>query len=1268
MFLVEKRSFLVSLAVFIVVLLFAGKNPARACYCVRPDNHRSSTSGTCVSECCTLSHYVNNSSTVHNNSHFCFVPGHYELNALWNISFVNDVSLVASNSNSSVQYIASVFLNCRDSSSGILFEEISNLTVFGLSFSNCGNIYSDIEQTAGSLLLFYVHDLNMSYVEIHNSNGWGMYCYSLLGKSNISHTVISGGRSFAKYSGGNLKFKFHNNESYDGESIVTVSFSTFKNGYWTENHRDGGSHENGTYAGGVNIQLQTRNKINITFYKVNFSNNSGYDGGNFAISYTTLDNGWNSSVTFINCTVVNGSAGRYGGGIYMEAILKKYKSAISCNTSSEQLILKLINVHFEDNWSKTVGAGVYLQTHESPFLSVTANITFLLCTFVGNSATEPQGGSAVHVVNYHLLGSVHHLLPQYQLEFDNCTFTRNGGSYGEYDKKLLGCGTLYIAESARTVLSNSNFSENNCSGIAAVQSFLIMKGSITIANNTAYNGGGLLLCANSVIILSHHVNITIRYNVALNFGGGIYAEFECAQAVPPCFYSTQTNKTSVFLVNNNGSRAGDALYGGSIDVCYTSPNSLLNKGDKIPFHKLFKIIQSHPTISNITSDPYRVCFCSQNKKIHTTLCNMSYYSNDDVYPGMTIEVYVVVVGQRNGTVPGEVRATATHFNITPGQESQEVESTKECTQLKYDILGNPNKTENYLEQINLTVENAYFRTRSPNQFATSTIKLNISSCPYGFSLSGTKCNCLSTLTYKLHGITCNIQNQTITREKYKYWWLGFDKNNTMIFSEYCPFDFCQNHIDVHIYVSNFSGFNGQCDYHRESTLCGGCPPNYSKVFGSSSCEECHPVISETFALTLLFAFVGIILLLLLMILNLNVTEGPLNSIIFYMNIVRINDSIFFGKCSGRKVCLQHILRVFVAWLNLDLQIDICFYDGMDSIGKTGLQFLFPLYLWFLCGLLVYLSRRSSLLSRLAGKQSVRLLATVILLCYAKVIKTVLDIVWPATIHQVHDHDLKQSTVWKMDGTIPYWHENHKVLFVLAVIAVVCTLPYTLALLFIQWLKKVSHYKILFWVVKFKPLFDAYTGPFKDKFQFWTGFLLVFRIGLFIAIATNKSKGPILNLTLVGASAAILLILSHAEVYRARYVSLLESFTYLNLVLFSFGTAYQLEESRDFAHHKDITVIIFIGSMFVVFCGVVLHSIFKTVASTQCWERFIIWIVVEKKRLLKKRKPIKSLVIQHSFSDSSSSSSSSEDEMDPILQNAPPLAQYDQFREPLVETN
>ena len=65
--------------------------------------------------------------------------------------------------------------------------------------------------------------------------------------------------------------------------------------------------------------------------------------------------------------------------------------------------------------------------------------------------------------------------------------------------------------------------------------------------------------------------------------------------------------------------------------------------------------------------------------------------------------------------------------------------------------------------------------------------------------------------------------------------------------------------------------------------------------------------------------------------------GTVNGLIFYANIVAGNKAVFLPSGDS------NFLTVFVAWLNLDLGIETCFYDGMDAYARTWLQFVFPLY-------------------------------------------------------------------------------------------------------------------------------------------------------------------------------------------------------------------------------------------------------------------------------------------------------------------------------------
>ena len=49
------------------------------------------------------------------------------------------------------------------------------------------------------------------------------------------------------------------------------------------------------------------------------------------------------------------------------------------------------------------------------------------------------------------------------------------------------------------------------------------------------------------------------------------------------------------------------------------------------------------------------------------------------------------------------------------------------------------------------------------------------------------------------------------------------------------------------------------------------------------------------------------------------------------------------------------------------------------------------------------------------------------------------------------------------------------------------------------------------VVNLKPLLDAYQGPYKDRFHYWTGMMLVICIALFIVFASNTLGDPQVNL-------------------------------------------------------------------------------------------------------------------------------------------------------------
>ena len=225
---------------------------------------------------------------------------------------------------------------------------------------------------------------------------------------------------------------------------------------------------------------------------------------------------------------------------------------------------------------------------------------------------------------------------------------------------------------------------------------------------------------------------------------------------------------------------------------------------------------------------------------------------------------------------------------------------------------------------------AYFYLTATDYSLILNISVDLKPCPIGFVLDNDACKCDKVLGRE--GINCFINNQSILRPANT--WIGFNAHldnsseTGVVFSEHCPHGYCLSH-DVYL-----SGDDPdiQCADNRTGVLCGQCVKNYSLTLGSQKCSECSNLY-----LLLLFplAASGLVLVAVLFVLNLTVTEGSINGLIFYANVISMSQ---YSGTSGR-------LYTFIAWLNLDLGIDTCFYDGMDAYTETWLQFAFPLYLW-----------------------------------------------------------------------------------------------------------------------------------------------------------------------------------------------------------------------------------------------------------------------------------------------------------------------------------
>ena len=115
---------------------------------------------------------------------------------------------------------------------------------------------------------------------------------------------------------------------------------------------------------------------------------------------------------------------------------------------------------------------------------------------------------------------------------------------------------------------------------------------------------------------------------------------------------------------------------------------------------------------------------------------------------------------------------------------------------------------------------------------------------------------------------------------------------------------------------------------------------------------------------------------------LTIAQGFVNGFIFYANVIKANEHLLIPQAQVNP------LTLFISWLNLDLGIETCFFNGLNAFTKTFIQLVFPLYVWTIVWLIILSSRYSSKIAKVFGKNTVPVLATLFLLSYAKLIQLI----------------------------------------------------------------------------------------------------------------------------------------------------------------------------------------------------------------------------------------------------------------------------------------
>ena len=936
-------------------------------------------------------------------------------------------------------------------------------------------------------------------------------------------------------------------------------------------------------------------------------NKANYTGGSIYAARSVL-NFYGSS------TIMANQAARDGGGIYVRdgSVVNVLGWSNYQNNSAEytgggisafQSSFKLAGHNTFESNKAAEGGGFYAFDCTVNFPG--ENV------FITNSASNHGGGFTVVRSTLHLNGSTTFknnsaasgggmYIDDSKADIDgsNCFLNNTADSRGgaiyardsevEMNRKdLIVANTTGRQGAAIHASSNTSISQGSSSfmsnyanyggGIYSERSYLIMVHHISsYLNNTALRGGAQYFDVNSNFSLHQTAHVNFQGNNAAEFGGAIYVE-----DVPSrneCFLQVQNNQllgldtTPLVFENNTAGVRGSVLYGGLLNKCsftsdrHTSTLELFNisivKGNGDKGH-------------SISSDPTQLCFCNKSK-LNCTETTQS----RSIYPGQQVEVSVVAIDQSHLPIPALIHNIVRSGNNLIMSETISYETGENCTSTNYSVT--PKIPFNQLE--------IHPSNRSGNTIQLI-VNITIKRCPIGFEPSNSTSGCICDHRLWQYTNSCDINRQAILRNASSTFWLNVSYNRGtpegFIHHPFCPLDYCTTE---NKYI-NLRDPGKQCNANHSGLLCGKCKEGLSLVLGSSQCKECS---NNYLALLIPFALAGVLLVTLLFLLHITVAAGTLHGLIFYANIVAANHHIFFPQSSNNPAV------IFIAWLNLDLGIPTCFYNGMDAYAKTWLDLVFPVYIWVIVGFLVYISDHSVTVTKLLGSCPVPVLATLFLLSYAKVLRTIVAALSLTVLHYPH----KNVMVWVHDANVSL--AKYIPLALVAVLFLLFVfLPYTLLLLLGQWLQPKSHFCLLSWVKnpKLQAILDTYHAPYKTKHRYWTGMFLLIRCALFLVFAFNISGDNSINLLVISSTTAAIFIAFALSgmVYKNWHLNALELSFILNLVILTVAT-YVYHVTHSGGNQAAVTYTS-TGIAFLTFVGIVTYHIYVRIKSkVQCIQR------------------------------------------------------------------
>ena len=1144
-------------------------------------------------------------------------PGCYYLHNFSLVANIRNISIAGSGKQE--DYI----IQC-DYGIGLAFVSITELSLKNLTIVNCSLSGANLNQTVAQLndtvdLFYKVPDavryslfigdcsnVNITDITIRNTTGIGLLAINVMGYSVWSHITLNynnaklcffqsavnttspmaiGGGAFILYQDYHAGVMEHTPQLIIKDSNMTMnsycsSFSTISALYTRSSAAKSFGYLIGGGALGISL-AQLRYSVEVTINSSSIVNNTGWVGS--GINIVTFSGVNNSRVVIANCEVwQNGFADFYSRPLNVPSVAGgllvannfalprglEYKVCKLCNSYVPSTI-EVVNTSFSGNRGYYCGS-IHVSLYQSsiPVRSeLGSTICFINCTMKYN---EGAVGSSFCGISTKIAANFSNA----DIEFRNVTVRNNtitkalSSTHSTFND---GSGHVVLYSTIASISGTSSFIDNFGVPIIGIGSFIYFQGDIKFANNSGVYGGALRLTFASTIIIRNDTSLQFINNSASVQGGAIFANFFYLVAEflsTDCFlyfndldilcnYTSCPDITRMSInvtFSQNQAPYGGTIYGSTLSTCpwYYSLNTTqtpTSKGNRSGIELLSETKQF-----NFNPYPNNALVVS-TESARIEIANSS--TNFTVSPGERLSLNIKAYdyfGYRTSAV-------LTSLSNNPRQVSTHLSDS-----VFYYIsqAGNGTITPVYVSGTEDSV--ATIQLFATGSDAETNITLQTHACGYGFLYGARTCTCPQEL--ERSGVECSTEDGTLTIPNGK--WFGpltTQQNDAPVYHD-CYYDYCKLGIKT---VSSYN-LDAQCNegYHREGLLCGHCKSGLSTLFGSSRCKQCS---NYWLFWIVFFAVAGIVVVFGISILDITVTHGYVNGFLFYCNCIN-----YFTYTVAVSTSAVELMLIPVAWSNLALGIESCFYDGMSMLSRVSLRLVFPAYLFVLMGVITLLAR-SSYFSRVRFSAS-KAFATLLLLCYFNIFGTCMELV--GFVHLTGIYNNVSYYGWQVDPSVEYGKGVHGVLvFVAVLLLLLYILPFSVALLFPRYV-----YSIRF-LSRFKPIYDALWNSYKVNYRFYLGLRAILRfVPFFVSLYVHS---PVNIFVFVLFIAAIWYAQERIQPYEGYWRNAIDSFFLVDLMLlFVVNLFFTLTQTSDQMAYKALIYLLLVFSYAMVIVIIIIH--------------------------------------------------------------------------------